>query len=194
MEDDEKLRQFNEAHNQEYSSPPLDLTQPQGTPGQAPNMDGLSPEDQATFMKLKAQMEAANPGVNVNANPAPAAAAANPAGTPAPAAPYVAPNIQTAGNVCPECGVMHPPVPPGQRCPNAKVDLPTISDAEIGQFIGSWKNIIVSQLEKRNFKEPKKVFQQATLMLTKFLEEYEEKEEENVEPNPTGESPPESPN
>lgn len=184
MEDDEKLRQFNEQHNQEYSSPPLDLTKPQGTPGQAPNMEGLSPEDQATFMKLKAQIESANPGLNVNANPAPAANP-NPAGTPAPAAPYVPPAINTAGSACPDCGVMHPPLPPGERCPNAKVDLPTMSDAEIGQFIGSWKNIIVSQLEKRNFKEPKKVFQQATLMIAKFLEEYEEKEEANVEENPT---------
>jgi hypothetical protein len=172
MDDERKLKEFNEQHDKEYSSPPLNLRN-QGTPGQSPQ--GLSPEDQKIMNELQTKMQAANPNLNFNAPPNVA-----PISTPPPTV-----NIQTMGNVCPECGVMHPPVPMGQRCPNAKVNLEKISDAEIGQFIGSWKNIIVSQIEKRNFKNPKKVFQQATLMLTKLLEEYEEKEEVNVEPNPT---------
>lgn len=177
MEDDKKLEEFNAQHNEQYSSPPLDLSRPQGTPGRPPS--NLTPAEQKVMLELQAKMAASNPNMNINTQTPQV-----PKTTPAPSTPaYVPPSIQTSGNVCPECGVMHPPLPYGERCPNAKVNLPTIDDAEIGRFIGSWKNIIVSQIEKRQFKEPKKVFQEATILLTKFLEEYSEdkKEEANVE-------------
>jgi hypothetical protein len=167
VEDDRKLKEFNEQHDKEYSSPPLDLTKPQGTPGRPPT--NLTPQEQKVMMELQNKMQASSPNMNVK--------------SPVSTAPYVPPTIQTAGNVCPDCGVMHPPLPVGQRCPNAKANLETISDVEIGEFLASWRNIIISQIEKRNIKNAKKVFQKATVILAQFLEEY--KEEANVEENPT---------
>jgi hypothetical protein len=189
MEDEAKLKAFNEEHDKQYSSPPLDLTQPQGTPGQAPNIEGLSPEDAATYMKLKAQMEAGNPSVNVNTpNTAPVTSsgpAPAPVSTP-PAPAYVPAPVQTVGSNCSECGMMHPPLPMGEKCPNAKTNIASINDQEIGNFLASWRNIIISQIEQKGIQDAKKLFQQATVMLAQFLEEY--KEEANVETNPTGET------
>jgi len=175
MEDDSKLEKFNSEHNKQYSTPPLNLKN-QGTPGQPPNVDGLSPEDRRVMLELQAKMAASNPTLNVN----------KPAYTPPPA--YIPPTttVSTLGSGCPECGVMHPPLPPGQKCPNAKANLESITDQEIGNFLASWRNIIISQIEKRNIKEPRKIFQQVTVVLAKFLEEY--KEEVNAEENPTGET------
>ena len=98
-------------------------------------------------------------------------------------------------DVCPECGVMHPPLPQGQKCPNAKVNLPSISDEEIGNFLASMRNIIISQIEKRQIKNAKKVFQQSIVILTKFLEEYSEETQEdaNVKEKPQREHAPQSP-
>ena len=31
--------------------------------------------------------------------------------------------VQGAFSECPQCGMMHPPVKPGTRCPNAKVEI-----------------------------------------------------------------------
>lgn len=36
-----------------------------------------------------------------------------------PMTPYTPAVIPTTGNQCPECNLLHPPVPPGQTCPNA---------------------------------------------------------------------------
>lgn len=181
MDEDEKLRIFNDQHNKDYTSPALDL-QNQGTPGQPSS--GLSPSEQKVMLELQAKMKAANPNVNVNTvNPTEPMTNTAPSPTPMPSAPPVSMNVQTIGSECPECGVMHPQLPNGEKCPNSKVNLEKISDVEIGQFLGSWKNIIVSQIEQKEIKEPKKVFQQATVILAKFLEEY--KEEANAEENPT---------
>jgi len=177
VEEDEKLRQFNESHDKQYSSPPLDLSKPQGTPGQSPS--NLTPQEQRIMIELQAKMAANNPNMNVKTPMTPAPNP--PQHTPPPT--YSPAPVSTVGSGCPECGVMHPPLPPGQRCPNAKANLATISDVEIGEFLAMWRNIIISQIEKRQIKDAKKLFQHATLMLTKFLEEY--KEEANVKPNPT---------
>jgi len=33
--------------------------------------------------------------------------------------PYQPPAIPTTGDKCPECNLLHPPLPPGEKCPNA---------------------------------------------------------------------------
>jgi hypothetical protein len=183
MNEDERLKQFNDEHDKIYSSPPLDL-QNQGTAGQAPG--GPTPEQQAVLREMEANVKSNNPDVIVNPQPdpvvhtAPAVTSANVAATPA----YIPATGEVSDNVCPECGTMHPPVAAGEKCPNAKMNLESITDEEIGMFLSSMKNIIISQSEKNQIKDVKKLFQQSTVALAKFLEEY--KEVENAEGNPTG--------
>lgn len=183
MNEDERLKLFNAEHDKIYTSAPLDLNN-QGTAGP-------TPEQQAILREMEANVKANNPDIVVNPQPAPvvhtppAVTSANIAATPA----YVPTAGEVSRSVCPECGTMHPPVPVGEKCPNAKVNLESITDEEIGLFLSSIKNIIISQVEKNQVKDVKKLFQQIVVVLAKFLEEY--KEVENAEGNPI-ENPPTS--
>jgi len=83
---------------------------------------------------------------------------------------------QGAWAECPQCGVMHPPVNPGETCPNKKVEVPEagIQDEDINKFLAQLKNITVSQIQSKSIKDGNKLFQKLTLELTKFLEGYSE--------------------
>lgn len=178
MDEDERLRIFNEQHDKIYTTPPIENLKNQGTPGQAPA--GLTPEQQAVLRKVEANTIANNPGVVVNPQRAPATAPpvySAPAGVSQP----------VTGDICSQCGTIHPPIRSGELCPNAKINLPSIKDEEIGDFLVSMRNIIISQVEKNQVKNVKKLFQQSIVVLAKFLEEY--KEELKDEQNPTNGEP-----
>jgi len=169
MDEDERLRIFNAEHDKIYSTTPPDILQKQGTPGQASN---VNPQEQAALREIEANIKANNPSAVINQ---PAVA---PIATTAPAHAYTPPIEGVVGNVCHECGTMHPPVLAGQKCPNAKLNLPTISDEEIGNFLVSMRNILISQIEKNQVKNAKKLFQQSTVALAQFLEGYKEDKNE----------------
>jgi len=77
---------------------------------------------------------------------------------------------------CPQCGVMHPPVPAGQICPNARVEIKEagIRDEDINVFLSTLKNITVSQIQSKEITDGNKLFKSLTIELTKFLEGYSE--------------------
>jgi hypothetical protein len=83
-------------------------------------------------------------------------------------------SIPTSLGVCPQCKLIHPPLKPGERCPNAKVDIPGISEADVGMFMASMKNIIISNIEKNAIKNGKKLFQNLTMTVAQFMESYKE--------------------
>jgi len=175
MDEDERLRIFNEQHDKIYTTPPIENFKNQGTPGRGPSE--VTPEQQAVLRQVEANTVANNPGVVVNPQHAPTTAPpvySTPAGVSQP----------VTRDVCPQCNTIHPPIRSGELCPNAKMNLPSIKDEEIGDFLVSMRNIIISQVEKKQVKNVKKLFQQSIVVLAKFLEEYKE-EEENVESNPT---------
>lgn len=82
--------------------------------------------------------------------------------------------IPTSFGACPQCGLIHPPVNPGERCPNAPIKASGISDSEATQFLINLKNIIISNIEKKNIKDNKKLFQKLILNVADFLEKYKE--------------------
>lgn len=102
--------------------------------------------------------------VNVPHQPAPIS---QPSGVPMPA----------GGGVCPQCNTIHPPVKMGEKCPNAVDDLKEkgMDEASINKFIVDLKNIITSQMDKKDIQDAKKFFQHATIELMRILEEYNEK-------------------
>lgn len=82
-------------------------------------------------------------------------------------------------DVCRECGTMHPPVPHGQKCPNASVaatpDNPqALDDQTVNKHLVELKNIILAQISTKEIKNQKKFFQFAVIELTKALEGYSE--------------------
>jgi len=83
-------------------------------------------------------------------------------------------------DVCKECGMMHPPLAKGQRCPNARVaplktdDPNAVDDATVNKHVVDIRNIIMAQMKGKEIKNQKKFFQYAVIELTKALEQYNE--------------------
>jgi hypothetical protein len=110
-----------------------------------------------------------------------------PMGTPINQMPKVqnAANIQTtppsnagvSGNICSQCGTIHPPLPPGTKCPMAKVkvkDGKEEKEIDVNKFLVDLRNIILSQAEKKNIKDIEKLFKNIIVEVTKYLEGYSE--------------------
>jgi len=77
---------------------------------------------------------------------------------------------------CPQCGVMHPPVPAGKKCPNAKIEVKEagIKDEHVNRFLAQLRDITISQIQSKGIKHGNKLFQHLTVELTKILEGYSE--------------------
>jgi hypothetical protein len=98
-----------------------------------------------------------------------------------PVAPAHPPNndiIMGRPDVCPQCNLMHPPLRPGEKCPNAGVEDAVkstgIDDAVINKHLVDLRNIIMSQLTSKGIKDGKKFLQYSVVELTKALEQYNE--------------------
>lgn len=76
---------------------------------------------------------------------------------------------------CPQCGFSHPPVPPGEKCPMAKEKTNDGTEINFDDFFKNLKIILISQIKKKNIKDPKRILAFTTIMITKLLEKYEEK-------------------
>lgn len=99
-----------------------------------------------------------------------------PMGTPINNEPPQPAGMKSAGG-CPQCGLMHPPVAGGGKCPLAPVkvkdgDKERIID--VNKFLGEMKNIILSQAEKREIKDIEKLFKNIIVEITKYIEGYNE--------------------
>jgi len=74
---------------------------------------------------------------------------------------------------CPQCGMFHPPLPKGERCPMAK----TSQDGQEVNFellFVPLRNIVESQISNKKIKNQKKLFGAVVVEITKFLESYKE--------------------
>ena len=79
-------------------------------------------------------------------------------------------------SVCKDCGFSHPPVPAGSRCSMSKTKELTPSGQEINfdVLITPLKNILVSQIKKKDIKDQKKLFGKVIVEITKIVEDYKE--------------------
>ena len=86
--------------------------------------------------------------------------------------------------VCPQCGLLHPPIRPGEKCPNAPIQIGE-EKVDTTKFFVDLKNICTSQIEKKKIKDVEKMFSKLIIEITGFLESYEEKkiEESKEEDN-----------
>jgi len=75
---------------------------------------------------------------------------------------------------CPECGLMHPPIAPGLKCPLAKDKTSSGELIDSSDFLVQMKNIVVSKIQSKNIKNPKKVFALVIIETIKFLDQYKE--------------------
>jgi hypothetical protein len=77
-------------------------------------------------------------------------------------------------SICSQCGLSHPPVSPGEKCPMAKEKTSSGKVIDYNPFLGSIRNILSSQIEMKKIKDPEKIFGELTISITKFLEVYKE--------------------
>jgi hypothetical protein len=106
---------------------------------------------------IKEQIAAQNIISQINSNPAP------PSPAPAP-----------TGGVCPQCGLMHPPVNPGEKCSMAPITTKDNTVIDPANFLSKMKVMLTSQLEQKGIKDVDKFFQYLTVELMKAMENYKE--------------------
>lgn len=85
--------------------------------------------------------------------------------------------IPTTQGTCPDCDMIHPPVQPGQKCPNAKVKVETAEGKEqidVTDLVIKIRDILVSQAEQKNVKDFKKFSGGLIVALMKYCEDYKE--------------------
>jgi len=77
-------------------------------------------------------------------------------------------------NECPQCGIMHPALQPGETCPLTPIKDKEGNVIEFDDFLRQLKDIITSQIQSKGLKDQKKLFGGAIVEMTKFLETYKE--------------------
>ncbi len=87
-----------------------------------------------------------------------------------------APPAQGAFDECPQCGIMHPPLPAGQNCPVKKVEVADagLKEEDVTKFVINMRNIIISQIESKGIKDGNKLFKHLTIEFMKIMEAYAE--------------------
>ena len=77
---------------------------------------------------------------------------------------------------CSQCGIMHPPLNPGAKCPVAKVEVKEagITEDNVTKFTIDLRNIAISQIESKGIKDGNKLFKYLTIEFMKILENYKE--------------------
>lgn len=97
---------------------------------------------------------------------------------PVPSNPMDTPMPAKRSDVCPHCNTMHPPLNPGEKCPNVGIGEVGVSagidDTIINKHLVDMRNIIIANMTSKGIKDGKKFFQYAVIELTKALEVYHE--------------------
>jgi len=77
---------------------------------------------------------------------------------------------------CPQCGIMHPPLQEGQRCPVKKVEVKEagITEDMVTKLTVDLRNIAISQVQSKGIKDGNKLFKHLTIEFMKILENYNE--------------------
>jgi hypothetical protein len=75
---------------------------------------------------------------------------------------------------CPQCGYIHPPIIPGEKCPLSREKSFDGDFIDTSAFINQVKNIVVSRIQTKKIKNHKKLFSAIVMEIFKFLEGYKE--------------------
>jgi len=77
--------------------------------------------------------------------------------------------LRPSFGVCPQCGLSHPPVAPGEICPMAEDK----SGVDFSKFFKDLKNICKNHISKKEIKDHKKFFGLLTIEIQKVLDNFE---------------------
>jgi hypothetical protein len=83
-------------------------------------------------------------------------------------------SLQPTFDACPQCGLVHPPLREGMVCPMRPVKSVTGTEIDTSKFFSSLKNILISQIQKKQIKNPNKLMNEMIVHITTFAENYKE--------------------
>lgn len=83
-------------------------------------------------------------------------------------------DFSPAFSQCPQCGLLHPPLQPGEICPNAPIKTIDNKEIDVNPFLAKLKTIFISQMDIKKIKDPEKMFTHLIVEVTKILENYKE--------------------
>jgi hypothetical protein len=86
----------------------------------------------------------------------------------------MASSLQPIFDVCSQCGLVHPPLQTGVVCPMRPMKSATGAEIDTSKFFATLKNIMISQIQKKNIINVTKLMNEIVIVNTKFLEEYKE--------------------
>jgi hypothetical protein len=86
----------------------------------------------------------------------------------------MAASLQSTFDICSQCGLVHPALQAGVLCPMRPVKSSTGVEVDTSKFFSSLKNIMISQIQKKQIKNVTKLMNDIVILNTKFLEEYKE--------------------
>lgn len=89
------------------------------------------------------------------------------------------PEIKTI--VCKQCGLKHPFLPEGTKCPMVKQVTVDGEEVDYNNFLGNIRNIVASQIDFKKIKNPKKMFAKMIVEFMKAVESYQEEDDNNEE-------------
>jgi len=96
-----------------------------------------------------------------------------PTSVPKPVSNSFTPQVQPG--TCPHCGFVHPPLKAGQKCPvTINQEQVKIDEATVNKHLVDLRNIVMTHISKNDVKDPKKLFQDLVLHVTKFLQSYKQ--------------------
>jgi len=144
MEDEEKLRRFNE-----------EMEKQQFTSNVDPNTIAQNPQGPQGPQNTAIQEQAQISNIMNNQGPPPSP-------------------IPTSSGRCEQCGTYHPPIKDGEKCPVAPVKGHGGEELDLNPFFAQLKNICMSQIQQKGIKNYKKLFQFIIIEITKSLENYSE--------------------
>lgn len=82
-------------------------------------------------------------------------------------------------NKCNQCGLSHPPLAEGIRCPMAKYSTCDGKEIDYGNFLANLQNIVASQIDIKKIQKPKNMFAKLTVEFMKLVENYQENKKVN---------------
>jgi hypothetical protein len=80
--------------------------------------------------------------------------------------------VQTTFSACPQCGIIHPPLRSGEKCPLAKVKNKDGKVIDFEKFLADLKIMLISQFETRQIVNHEDVFKKIKMEVMKILEGY----------------------
>lgn len=82
--------------------------------------------------------------------------------------------FRPSNDKCGQCGLYHPPIRPGERCPMAKEKAADGTEIDLNKFFLNMKNIMIANIKKNDIKNIDKFTGHVIVNLNKIIETYKE--------------------